>query len=87
MGGVPEKAVISLTLQVWGANLLFPGMGNILKRDGQKVKRETQRKRKKLKQISYNDGVASGVLKGVRPALQTLFLATRFCVCVSLRES
>ncbi len=42
-----KKAVISLTLQVWGANLLFPGMGNISKRDGQKGKRETHREREK----------------------------------------
>lgn len=42
-----KKAILSLTLQVWGANLLFPGMGNISKRDGQKGKRETHREREK----------------------------------------
>lgn len=79
-----KKAVISLTLRVWGANLLFWGMGFISKRDEQKKKRERHREN-----LSYNDGVASGVLKGVRPASDPISCDTYLSVyeCVSFKKS
>lgn len=42
-----------------------------------KRKERDTEKEKRIENLSYNDGVASGVLKGVRPALQTPFLVTR----------
>lgn len=49
---------------------------------GKKERERHTEKEKRIEKFSYNDGVASGVLKGVRPALQTLFFVTYLLLCV-----
>lgn len=85
-----KKAVISLTLRGLRCEFSFSWDGLYFKKRWAKKKRKRHtEKEKRIENLSYNDGVASGVLKGVRPALQTPFLVTRtwVCMCVSLKES
>lgn len=84
---IQKKAVISLTLRGLSYESSFSWDGLYFKTRWAKKKRKRHtEKEKRIENLSYNDGVASGVLKGVRPALQTPFLVTRTRVCVCVCE-